>query len=103
MNTRLIGQIDFNITDLCNRTCAFCPRGNAEIYPNNNENMSLELFDQAMQQIDDERFNGTVMLAGRGEKVAFHWEGEPGDTRTLTYSDMLEEVSKFANVIFEFG
>lgn len=67
MNTGLIGQIDFNITDLCNRTCAFCPRGNAEIYPNNNENMSLELFDHAMQQIDDERFKGMVILAGRGE------------------------------------
>ena len=67
MNTALIGQIDFNITDLCNRTCAFCPRSNAEIYPNNNENMTLELFNQAMQQIDDERFTGTVILAGRGE------------------------------------
>ena len=43
------------------------------------------------------------VLAGRGEKVAFHWEGEPGDTRTLTYSDMLEEVSKFANVMKSLG
>jgi acetyl-CoA synthetase len=41
--------------------------------------------------------------AGRGEKVAFHWEGEPGDTRTLTYSDMLKEVSKFANVMKSLG
>jgi acetyl-CoA synthetase len=41
--------------------------------------------------------------AGRGGKVAFHWEGEPGDTRTLTYSDMLKEVSKFANVMKSLG
>ena len=41
--------------------------------------------------------------AGRGEKVAFHWEGEPGDTRTLTYSDLLKEVSKFANVMKSLG
>ena len=36
---------------------------------------------------------------GRGNKVAFFWEGEPGDRRVLTYSDMLREVSKFSNVL----
>jgi acetyl-CoA synthetase len=37
--------------------------------------------------------------AGRGDKVAFHWEGEPGDTRTLTYAELLSEVATFANVL----
>ena len=32
------------------------------------------------------------VAAGRGDKVAFHWEGEPGDTRTITYADLLDEV-----------
>ena len=41
--------------------------------------------------------------AGRGDKVAFHWEGEPGDTLTITYADLLEEVSKFANVLKGLG
>ena len=41
--------------------------------------------------------------AGGGDKVAFHWEGEPGDTRTITYSQLLEEVSKFANVLKSLG
>ena len=41
--------------------------------------------------------------AGRGDKVAYHWEGEPGDTRTITYSDLLDEVSKFANVLKGLG
>jgi acetyl-CoA synthetase len=36
---------------------------------------------------------------GIGDRVAYHWEGEPGDTRTITYSDLLEEVQKFANVL----
>ncbi len=36
---------------------------------------------------------------GLGNKVAFFWEGEPGDSRVLTYNDMLREVSKFANVL----
>ncbi len=37
--------------------------------------------------------------AGRGDRVAFHWEGEPGDTRTITYSDLLADVQRFANVL----
>ena len=41
--------------------------------------------------------------AGRGDKVAYHWEGEPGDTRTITYADLLHEVSKFANVLLGLG
>ncbi len=41
--------------------------------------------------------------AGRGDKVAFHWEGEPGDTRTITYADLLADVSRFANVLKDLG
>ena len=41
--------------------------------------------------------------AGRGDKVAFHWEGEPGDTRTITYADLLADVEKFANVLVGLG
>ena len=41
--------------------------------------------------------------AGRGDKVAIHWEGEPGDTRTITYADLLDEVKKFANVLKGLG
>jgi acetyl-CoA synthetase len=41
--------------------------------------------------------------AGRGDKVAFHWEGEPGDTRTITYADLLDEVSRFANALKGLG
>ena len=41
--------------------------------------------------------------AGLADKVAFYWEGEPGDTRTITYGDLLEEVSKFANVLKSMG
>ncbi len=41
--------------------------------------------------------------AGRGDKVAFWWEGEPGDTRTLTYADLLDEVSRCANALKNLG
>ena len=43
------------------------------------------------------------VLAGRGEKVAFYWEGEPGDSRVITYAELLEEVQKFANVLKSLG
>ncbi len=43
------------------------------------------------------------VLEGRGDRVAIHFEGEPGDTRTLTYLDMLKEVSKTANALIELG
>lgn len=43
------------------------------------------------------------VLAGNGDKVAIHWEGEPGDTRTITYSELLTEVEKFSNVLKSLG
>jgi len=41
--------------------------------------------------------------AGGGDKVAFHWEGEPGDTRAITYAELLEEVCRFANALRSLG
>jgi acetyl-CoA synthetase len=41
--------------------------------------------------------------AGLGERIAFHWEGEPGDTRTLTYAGLLDEVQRFANALKDLG
>ncbi|HEX7255838.1 MAG TPA: acetate--CoA ligase [Gaiellaceae bacterium] len=42
--------------------------------------------------------------AGRGGKVAYHWEGEPeGDRRDLTYADLQGEVVRFANALRELG
>jgi acetyl-CoA synthetase len=40
---------------------------------------------------------------GRGERVAFYFEGEPGDTRTITYAELLREVKKCANALTELG
>lgn len=43
------------------------------------------------------------VAAGRGERIAFHFEGEPGDTRTITYKEMLEDVSQAAHALTELG
>jgi acetyl-CoA synthetase len=40
---------------------------------------------------------------GLGDKVAYHWIGEPGDTRTLTFRDLQREVGKAANALKELG
>jgi len=38
------------------------------------------------------------VIAGRGDKVAFHWEGEPGDTRTISYAELLDEVRRRGSI-----
>ncbi len=39
------------------------------------------------------------VVEGRGDKVAIHWEGEPGDSRDISYAELLCEVCRFANVL----
>ena len=42
--------------------------------------------------------------AGNGDRVAIHWEGEPeGDSRTITYADLLAEVCRAANALTDLG
>ena len=41
--------------------------------------------------------------SGNGAKVAFHWEGEPGDKRAITYADLLEMTQRCANALKELG
>jgi acetyl-CoA synthetase len=43
------------------------------------------------------------VTAGLGDRVAYHWEGEPGDTRTITYADLLSDVERFAGVLEGLG
>jgi acetyl-CoA synthetase len=41
--------------------------------------------------------------AGRGDRVAFHWRGEEGEERDVTYADLLRDVERFANVLKAHG
>ena len=41
--------------------------------------------------------------AGNGDRVAIHWEGEPGDSRSLTYSELQAQVCKVANALTDLG
>jgi len=42
-------------------------------------------------------------LETQGDKVAYHFVGEPGDTRTITYRDLYEDVTRFANGLKSLG
>ncbi len=44
-----------------------------------------------------------MIAQGKGDKVAFFWEGENGETKQATYSQMLEQVSRCANVLKKLG
>jgi len=43
------------------------------------------------------------VAAGLGDRVAYHWEGEPGDTRTITYAELLDDVQRAANALRSLG
>src|ERR1700722_9542914 len=43
------------------------------------------------------------VAAGRGDRVAFHWRGEEGDERDITYSDLLADVERFSNALRDLG
>src|SRR5919106_1470737 len=41
--------------------------------------------------------------AGHGNRVAIHFEGEPGDSKAITYAELKDEVSRAANALTEIG
>jgi len=43
------------------------------------------------------------VIAGRGERIAFHWRGEEGDERDITYAELLAEVERFASALKDLG
>ncbi len=55
------------------------------------------------------KINATVnaldrhVAEGNGNRIAFHFEGEPGDTQTISYAQLLADVSKAANALTEIG
>jgi acetyl-CoA synthetase len=41
--------------------------------------------------------------AGNGDRVAYYWEGEPGDAKAITYAELTEQVKQAANALLELG
>lgn len=59
--------VELNITELCNRTCSFCPRHDPAIYPNRNVNMTIHTATKIAKQLADMQFSNRVSIVGFGE------------------------------------
>lgn len=70
-NPKLLGlaTIELNPTELCNRTCSFCPRSDPSTYPNQNLNMSLETVKQLSDQLTLAEYQGDIHITGYGEPL----------------------------------
>ncbi len=62
---KFLKYIELNLTELCNYTCTFCPRGHG--YPNLNYHMTPETVDEIVKQIKELNQPIYIQLAGRGE------------------------------------
>ena len=62
-------RIEFSITDLCNRVCEFCPRADPEVYPNNNEEISLKLYEKIMKDLASHKWQGGIVFSAFGEPM----------------------------------
>ena len=62
-----LATIELNLSELCNRTCSFCPRAEPKKYPNQKKFMSLDVVDSLVKQIDNSDWHGNIHLSGFGE------------------------------------
>lgn len=61
--------IDVNPTELCNRTCEFCPRVDADKYPNQNLHMGSSTARRLADQLHDIGYNNQIHFGGQGEPL----------------------------------
>lgn len=59
--------IEINPTELCNRTCSFCPRVDPNIYPNRNLHMSDETIVNLVTDLRENQYKGRIVFSGFGE------------------------------------
>jgi MoaA/NifB/PqqE/SkfB family radical SAM enzyme len=109
-NPKLLGLsvIEINPTELCNRTCSFCPRHDPEIYPNRNLNMSIETANVLIKQLEAVKFTGDIHITGYGEPLLnpdilkiieifskkFHTELITNGDRLLNYYYKLQDLEQ---------
>ena len=73
--------VEINPTELCNRTCSFCPRGNG--YPNKDEHLTIDDAYLIKNRLDEFEYQGIIIISGKGEP--------------LLNPDILEIVNVFKN------
>lgn len=65
----LFSWLDLNPTELCNRTCIFCPRADADAYPNQKLFMSLDLAGRIAAELRALDYQGVIVFSGYGEPL----------------------------------
>ena len=65
----LFSFIDINPTELCNRTCEFCPRFDPKIYPNKNLHMEIDTVHKIRKELEGLNWNGSINICGNGEPL----------------------------------
>jgi radical SAM protein with 4Fe4S-binding SPASM domain len=60
-------SVQFNTTELCNRTCIFCPRVDPNIYPNRNLHLTVETTEKICNDLANVNFLGRISVSGFGE------------------------------------
>ena len=70
-NPKLLGltTVEINPTELCNRTCSFCPRSNPKIYPNENKHMPLWVTAKLIKDLLRSDYTGEIHITGFGEPL----------------------------------
>tara|TARA_B100001250_G_C19769918_1_gene776623 strand:- start:823 stop:1740 length:918 start_codon:yes stop_codon:yes gene_type:complete len=61
--------VEINATELCNRTCVFCPRHDPKVYPNRNLNMSTDVADKIATNLYNADYSGRLSFSGFGENL----------------------------------
>jgi radical SAM protein with 4Fe4S-binding SPASM domain len=65
----IFSWIDVNVTELCSRTCEFCPRKDPVIYPNQNLHMDLGLGKKIANELRELSYKGGVIFSGYSEPL----------------------------------
>lgn len=66
---RSISVVDVNSTELCNRTCVFCPRHDPKVFPNRNLRMTTSGATIIAKKLKDIDYKGTIAISGFGENL----------------------------------
>jgi len=61
--------VEINTTELCNRTCVFCPRHDKSVYPNRNLNMSLAVAESIANNLKIDNYKGKISYSGFSENL----------------------------------
>ncbi len=66
----LFSWIEFNLSDLCNRTCSFCPRSNPN-WPNTNKHLQIEVYEKVMSDLSKVGFKGNILYSAFSEPLLY--------------------------------